>query len=65
MELCKLLFVSQVYLALYLRLMNEVAIALLTDTCFNHCLGGHTGDTYGAVVKWTEVLLLCVLVTLE
>ncbi|MFM7615455.1 MAG: adenosylcobinamide-GDP ribazoletransferase, partial [Synechococcales cyanobacterium] len=25
---------------------------------FNHQLGGHTGDTYGAVVEWTESLLL-------
>jgi adenosylcobinamide-GDP ribazoletransferase len=24
-------------------------------------LGGHTGDTYGAVVEWTEALLLCYL----
>ena len=23
--------------------------------------GGHTGDTYGAVVEWTEVVLLCVM----
>ncbi len=25
---------------------------------FNRQLGGHTGDTYGAVVEWTEALLL-------
>ena len=23
--------------------------------------GGHTGDTYGAIVEWTEVILLCVM----
>ena len=23
--------------------------------------GGHTGDTYGAIVEWTEVVLLCVM----
>jgi len=28
-------------------------------------LGGHTGDTYGAVVEWTEALLLCLLAALE
>ncbi len=28
---------------------------------FNRQLGGHTGDTYGAVVEWTEALLLCFL----
>ncbi len=40
------------------------AIALIIGAWFNHKLGGHTGDTYGAVVEWTEALLLCVLTTL-
>jgi adenosylcobinamide-GDP ribazoletransferase len=35
------------------------AIAFLVGAWFNHKLGGHTGDTYGAVVEWTEALLLC------
>jgi adenosylcobinamide-GDP ribazoletransferase len=39
------------------------AIAVLTGAWFNHKLGGHTGDTYGAVVEWTEALLLCLLTT--
>ncbi len=34
---------------------------LLLGAWFNRKLGGHTGDTYGAVVEWTEALLLCVL----
>lgn len=34
-------------------------IAFLTGAWFNHKLGGHTGDTYGAVVEWTEALFLC------
>jgi len=37
------------------------AIAFLIGAWFNHQLGGHTGDTYGAVVEWTEALLLCLL----
>ncbi|MEH2161423.1 MAG: adenosylcobinamide-GDP ribazoletransferase [Nostoc sp.] len=37
------------------------AIATLTGAWFNHKLGGHTGDTYGAVVEWTEALFLCVM----
>lgn len=41
------------------------AIAFLTGAWFNYRLGGHTGDTYGAVVEWTEALLLCLLVMLE
>jgi len=45
--------------------IGGIVIALLTGAWFNRCLGGHTGDTYGAVVEWTEALLLCILVTLE
>jgi adenosylcobinamide-GDP ribazoletransferase len=30
----------------------------------NHQLGGQTGDTYGAIVEWTEALLLCLLTVL-
>ncbi|WP_413200445.1 adenosylcobinamide-GDP ribazoletransferase [Nostoc piscinale] len=41
------------------------AIAFLTGLWFNHKLGGHTGDTYGAVVEWTEALFLCVLTGFE
>lgn len=37
------------------------AIALLVGFWFNQRLGGQTGDTYGAVVEWTEALILCVL----
>ena len=36
------------------------AIAFLTAAWFHRQLGGHTGDTYGAVVEWTEALFLCV-----
>lgn len=39
------------------------AIAYLTGVWFNHQLGGHTGDTYGAVVEWTEALFLCLFTT--
>ena len=35
------------------------AIAFLTGAWFYRQLGGHTGDTYGAVVEWTEALFLC------
>jgi adenosylcobinamide-GDP ribazoletransferase len=34
-------------------------IALLAGAWFHRQLGGHTGDTYGAVVEWTEALCLC------
>lgn len=42
-------------------ILGGCAIALLTGAWFNRQLGGHTGDTYGAVVEWTEALLLCLL----
>ena len=42
----------------------QVRSPLCTGAWFNHKLGGHTGDTYGAVVEWTEALFLCVLTTL-
>lgn len=35
------------------------AIAFLTGAWLHRQLGGHTGDTYGAVVEWTEALFLC------
>lgn len=35
------------------------AIAFLVGAWFNRQLGGQTGDTYGAIVEWTEALLLC------
>jgi adenosylcobinamide-GDP ribazoletransferase len=37
------------------------AIAFLVGAWFNLKLGGHTGDTYGAVVEWTEALFLCLM----
>ena len=40
---------------------GNIAIALLTGYWFYKQLGGHTGDTYGAVVEWSEVLSLCFL----
>ncbi len=44
--------------------MGGFAIAFGTGAWFDRQLGGHTGDTYGAVVEWTEALLLCLLTLL-
>ena len=41
--------------------LGSMAIALLTGYWFYKQLGGHTGDTYGAVVEWSEALILCFL----
>lgn len=40
-------------------LIGGLLLALLTSAYFARRLGGHTGDSYGAVVEWTEALLLC------
>ena len=37
------------------------AVGSSVGAWLNHKLGGHTGDTYGAVVEWTEALFLCML----
>jgi adenosylcobinamide-GDP ribazoletransferase len=52
------------FLALGLVLGGS-AIAFLVPAWFNFKLGGQTGDTYGAVVEWTEAILLIVLTVLE
>ncbi|MEL7333876.1 MAG: adenosylcobinamide-GDP ribazoletransferase, partial [Cyanobacteria bacterium J06560_2] len=39
--------------------LGGIVFSGLTNTYFVQKLGGHTGDTYGAVVEWTEALLLC------
>lgn len=36
-------------------------LALALGAWIARQLGGHTGDTYGAVVEWTEALLLCLI----
>jgi adenosylcobinamide-GDP ribazoletransferase len=39
--------------------LGNIAISLATGYWFHKQLGGHTGDTYGAVVEWSETLILC------
>lgn len=38
--------------------LGSAVLAGATAAWFHHRLGGHTGDTYGAVVEWTEALAL-------
>ena len=40
-------------------ILGNIAIALSTGYWFYRRLDGHTGDTYGAVVEWSEALILC------
>ena len=51
---------ESIVLALVMAIAGS-ATALLVAAWFDRKLGGHTGDTYGAVVEWTEALILCVL----
>jgi adenosylcobinamide-GDP ribazoletransferase len=41
------------------------AIALLVGDWFNWRLGGQTGDTYGAIVEWSEALVLILATLLD
>lgn len=42
-----------------LSALTSMALALICGYYFYLRLKGHTGDTYGAVVEWTEALILC------
>lgn len=39
-------------------------VAVLSSGWLGQLLEGHTGDTYGAIVEWSEALLLCLLTIL-
>ena len=57
-----LVLIDRTYLKLALiTVSGGSTIAYLTGAWFGKQLGGHTGDTYGAVVEWTEAFLLCLL----
>lgn len=51
---------SSLYMA-----FGGIAISFLAGAWFNRQLGGHTGDTYGAVVEWTEAFYLCLLTSID
>jgi adenosylcobinamide-GDP ribazoletransferase len=51
-------FYQSIYLALGLTVIG-FSFAWLVGAWFNRQLGGQTGDTYGAIVEWTEALSLC------
>ncbi|MFM7364671.1 MAG: adenosylcobinamide-GDP ribazoletransferase [Cuspidothrix sp.] len=55
-----LIYPQKLILSVVMVLTGSV-ISVISAAWFNHQLGGHTGDTYGAVVEWTEALFLCVL----
>lgn len=52
-------FTNYSWWLILLTQLGCAAIALLTGFWFNLKLGGHTGDTYGATVEWSEAFILC------
>lgn len=51
-------FFHAIYLGIGVTVIG-FSFAWLSGAWFNRQLGGHTGDTYGAIVEWTEALSLC------
>lgn len=51
-------FSNLIYLGISLNAI-AFSFAWLIGAWFNRQLGGQTGDTYGAIVEWTEALSLC------
>ncbi|NER83164.1 MAG: adenosylcobinamide-GDP ribazoletransferase [Leptolyngbya sp. SIO1D8] len=56
-----LLFRPEAWLLALGTTLGGFAISILVGAWLNLQLGGHTGDTYGATVEWTEALLLCLM----
>ena len=56
---CQLYLHPENWLAIGLRSVASCGISALVGYYFHRKLGGHTGDTYGAVVEWTEAFTLC------
>jgi len=51
-------FCNSLYLGIGLTVIG-FSFAWLIGAWLNRQLGGQTGDTYGAIVEWTEALSLC------
>ncbi len=56
---CQIYLQPQHWLAISLKSIASCGIAALVGYYFHRKLRGHTGDTYGAVVEWTETFVLC------
>ena len=60
------IFFNPIKAELLLQMLGYgVGISLITGFWFYKKLGGHTGDTYGAVVEWTEALFLFLLTRID
>jgi len=57
-------FLNQLWWTILLTNLCPALISLIVGWWFFHKLKGHTGDTYGATVEWSEALILCFLTTI-
>ena len=55
---------STQWLLAIVTIVRGSAFAFGIGAWLHHKMGGHTGDTYGAIVEWTEALMLCCLTPL-
>lgn len=56
---CQIYLQPAHWLTIGVRSIASGGIAVMVGYYFHRRLGGHTGDTYGAVVEWTETSILC------
>jgi adenosylcobinamide-GDP ribazoletransferase len=56
---CQIFLHPENWLVIGMRFFASAGISALVGYYFHRKLGGHTGDTYGAVVEWTEAFTLC------
>lgn len=49
-------FICHQFIFAVIVTLTNFGIAWCMGAWLNHKLGGHTGDTYGAIVEWTEAL---------
>ncbi len=57
----QLYFHPQVWQPPLVIILGGALTTIAVAAWFKRQLGGHTGDSYGAVVEWTEALLMCLL----
>lgn len=57
---CQIYLQPQAWSILLLQSIVGCGVAVAIGSYFNGKFGGHTGDTYGAVVEWTEAITLTI-----
>lgn len=56
---CQIYLDPEQWLTIAIRSIASCAITIVVGYYFHRRLGGHTGDTYGAIVEWSETFILC------